>query len=459
MNLLRHLPRFQRAYRDMDLLAARERWSRSNIEGLQLERVNTVWRHAVAHVPYYRELRAARRLPARFSNLDEFRSCVPTLSKRTVAADPRRFLSERAAPGQWRATSGSTGEPLRAYWDTQSHCETLRAKYRFYRMWNIDIFDPMVYLWGRGQVYLPGVRGRAQRVRQDIEDHLRNRLRLSAYSVGDADLRAYLVEIARFRPRSLYGYSTAIELLARCAVSERFQCDSIRLTTLTAETATSEMVRVIEAAFRTPAVMEYGSCECGVFAHEWPDRKVHVREDIVMVETPARTDGLCDILVSVLTNSSFPLLRYEIGDTTDHALEVPSYGFAALQSVVGRSNDFVLTRRGRRIHYTRFKHLLDNSAGVRRFQVKQHADGFVSLHLEMCGGWDRSAFKRMQSTVEGWLDGFGVDVIPTRSLPLPQGKHRWLVSTYTGSDRNSLTDAATHSADLTTRAGAETGGI
>ena len=444
MNLLRRLPRFRQAYREMETFGARERWSRGDIESLQLDRINVVWGHAIAHVPHYRELHAARGLPDRFSSLDEFTSRVPVLSKGTVRADSRRFLSDRAASGGWRSTSGSSGEPLRAFWGNEAHRETLRAKYRFYQMWNIDILDRMAYLWGHGNAYVPGLSGRIHRVRQPIEDRLRNRLRLSAYYLSEADLQRYLVHIERFRPRSLYGYSSALELLARSAARERFHCDSIGLSTLTAETATPEMVQAIESAFGAPAVIEYGSGECGVFAHEWPDRKVHVREDIAMVETRVRDDGQRDIIVSVLTNPSFPLLRYEIGDVTDRPLEQPSHGFATLNTVVGRSNDFVVTKRGARIHYTQFKHVLDHASDVHRFQVHQHASGFVSVHLETSASHDRAALVRMKATFETWLDGFGVEVISAPLQPLPTGKYRWLVSAYRVPDRTSQGVSGAH---------------
>lgn len=127
MNLLRLLPRFRRAEREMTVLESRERWSRGEIEAFQLDRLNGVWGHAVAHVPYYRGLRADRRLPGRFASLDEFRAAVPVLSKAAVRANPSVFLSERAQPGGWRRTSGSTGNPTPVYWGAAAHQEVLRC--------------------------------------------------------------------------------------------------------------------------------------------------------------------------------------------------------------------------------------------------------------------------------------------------------------------------------------------
>ena len=57
MKVLRYLPRFRRAYREMRVLEAREVWSRGEIEAFQLDRLNGVWGHAVQHVAHYRGLR------------------------------------------------------------------------------------------------------------------------------------------------------------------------------------------------------------------------------------------------------------------------------------------------------------------------------------------------------------------------------------------------------------------
>ena len=126
MRLMRYLPRFQRAYQELETLAAREDWSRSEIEAFQLDRLNAVWKDAIAHVPYYRHLAAEQDLPPRFSSLAEFLSVVPVLPKSAVRAQPRAFLSERAHRGHWERTSGSTGNPMSIYWGNDAHREVLR---------------------------------------------------------------------------------------------------------------------------------------------------------------------------------------------------------------------------------------------------------------------------------------------------------------------------------------------
>jgi hypothetical protein len=56
MKLIRYLPRFQRAYRTLQVAAERENWSRLDRESFQLDRLNADWHQAAALIPTHREL-------------------------------------------------------------------------------------------------------------------------------------------------------------------------------------------------------------------------------------------------------------------------------------------------------------------------------------------------------------------------------------------------------------------
>src|SRR5271168_4166936 len=124
------LPRFKQAYREQDMLQARENWSRVEIEAFQLERLNSLWRHAVAHVPHYRQLAFESHLPPSFHSLEEFRATVPILAKNLVRDQPTVILSEAPSAGSWQRTGGSTGTPMNVFWAHDAHLEMLRCKYR-----------------------------------------------------------------------------------------------------------------------------------------------------------------------------------------------------------------------------------------------------------------------------------------------------------------------------------------
>src|SRR5262249_49488255 len=156
------------------------------------------------------------------------------------------FLSRCHGRGSWRCTGGSTGAPMPTYWPKIAHLENLWAKYRMEASWGLDIFDRKVFLWGHSASFAPGLPWHVARLRQPWEDRLRNRLRLSAYRLGAQDLDGYLQRIQAFQPASLYGYSTALYLLAQRAAATAFPCPSLRLAILTSEPAFPHLVATIK---------------------------------------------------------------------------------------------------------------------------------------------------------------------------------------------------------------------
>jgi phenylacetate-CoA ligase len=469
MTILRYLPRFRRAYRELQAFEDRENWSRAEIEAYQLERINEVWRQAVSHVPYYGQLQQQQRLPLQFGRLSEFCATVPVLTKQQVRDNPEAFLSKRAAAGAWHRTSGSTGTPMRVFRSRESHLEMLRARYRQFAAWGVDIFDRTAWLWGCRGVGQPGLSGHRARLQERVEDRLRNRLRLSAARLGPDDLRRHLQQLAGFRPAALYGLSRAVYLLALEANEMGFSCDGLKLVNLTGEAAYPYMVAAIERAFRAPAIMEYGSVECGYMAGASPDsldrdsnghagvcgdtegrsspsdrfdtpaglrsfpgtRALRVREDIVLLETVRREDGPFDIIVTILNNPSFPLLRYQIGDVVPGPLEFPERGFAVLPPVAGRDDDLLVTRTGRPLHAVTIDEIFEQQFGaaVRRYRVHQHADGRLNVAVELKAACRRFQATELQQRLSAAVDGFPVALEIVNAIPqTTAGKHRLVTS-------------------------------
>lgn len=430
MHLLRLLPRFREAHRHLDVLAGRERWSRAGIATWQLERLNQVWRHASAHVPYYRRLAADVRLPEQFRSLQEYTETMPILPRLAIKTAPEDLLSDRAAPGQWHVSSGSTGNPTRYFIERAAHREMLQCRYRMQASWGIDILDPTASLWSAAAEHTPGPWRHLAGLRQGAVDLARNRLRLSAYHMSPADLRAHLGRLAAFQPAMLYAYSTAGYLLAREAEATAFRCDRLELCVLSAEPASPHMVATVERAFGVPAVVEYGATECALIAGEGPDRVLRVREDLVFVETRPIAGGGHELLLTVLNNPSFPFLRYAIGDITDRPIDTPEKGFAVLSNVTGRSNDLLATRTGRVLHPLRFEFLFSRSLAkaVRYYRIHQARDGSVSAVVSASEPVPARDLARLKQELEALLEGYPVTVQLVDALPDQPRKHRWTTS-------------------------------
>jgi len=430
--LIRTLPRFRVAERVLRDMQRRECWSREQINHWQLERLNRLWNSARRFVPFYRNLASQLPLPDRFDCLGEFIARVPVLQKSVVRENTNLFLSTQAQPGKWSRTSGSTGVPTSVFWESAAHQEMLRCKYRGEQAWGLDIFDRKALLWGKNNATSTGWRGSCERFLEPLVDRLRCRSRLSAYRLSEDDLENHIRMLQRNRSVSLYGYSTAVSLLARHAEATKAKLPFLRLAIMTGEPADRKMISQCKVGFGCGVAVEYGSVECGLLAYRFPDEIMRVREDVVFLETCKRADGLYDIVVTVLNNPSFPLLRYKIGDTTESEMIKPAEGFASLSNVTGRANDMLVSKTGCIVHSMAIKHALENHPLVRRFRAIQQADGRLEVEIET-HATDPESFSGCQHTLVKWMDGFPVRLSLTRQLRASDsGKHRWIFSMYRG---------------------------
>lgn len=435
MSVLKHLPRFRQARAALSQLRERENWSRAEIDAWQLRRLNEIWQHARSHSSYYEQTASQNGVPEQFESLEQYCSTMPLLEKSVVRQQCESILAKRTDDGCWHRTGGSTGTPMRVFWESSAHRETLRTKYRMLQQWDIEIFDRSAFLWGHSGSVAPGLAGIKQRVRRPIEDRLRNRLRLSAYRLGTNDLDEHLKRLSRFCPHSLYGYSSAVALLAARATEQAVTLPSLKLAILTAEPADHASQQAVNEAFDCKVAIEYGSVECGIIATSDLEGHLRVREDNVFVETIKQDDGRYELVITVLNNPSFPLLRYRIGDVTSAPLAKGDDGFSTLAEIGGRCNDFLVARDGRLVHSLAVKHVLEHHNPIRRFCANQDATGRLRVTLEVespASEGPSSSVLPLESIgqkLTTMLDGYPVEVTTSdRIAGNLAGKHRWVTS-------------------------------
>ena len=426
MKIARYLPRFQRCEERIAELARREEWSSDQMRQWQLEQLNSLWSHASKTIRYYRELAATKRLPDRFESLDHFIATMPVLKKEEVRNRPDDFRSPDATRGKWHYSSGSTGQPMRFFRSNATHQTMLCHQYRFRQMWGLDLFDRAAFL-GAGT---PHSAPMMQRLRQSVVDRLRNRVRLPVHQLSPAALRQQLQRINRFHPAYLYGYSGAIDLFAREAIEADFKIAGLKIVMLTSEPAFAHMIETIEKAFAAPTVIEYGSVECGVMAYEWPDRTLRVRSDRVLLETLARGDNRCDLIVTILDNPDFPLFRYRIEDVTDVPLAATDHPFPILKNIAGRNDDVLFAGDGSAIHPAEIDGVFESNRrlNVRRYRLHQHSDGSIVVQVEPM---NKSTVDRLTiaRSIEKVVPGRSVKVETVESIAqTASGKHRLITS-------------------------------
>lgn len=151
------------------------------------------------------------------------------------------------------------------------------------------------------------------------------------------------------------------------------------------ETLLEHQRRTIEAVFRCPVADQYGCAEQVVFVSQCEKGTYHVHPEFGVVEF-LREDGSeatpgepARLICTGFTNLAMPLMRYEIGDVGVRSEEDCMCGrsFPIIKQIIGRMDDTLITRDGRRIG--RLDPVFKGLQSVKEAQIVQEDYDHLSL--------------------------------------------------------------------------------
>ena len=409
-------------------------WSRERIEALQLQRLRAFLDRAGESVPYYRNVFAD--LGFRAGDLRSVSELhrLPFLTKERIRANVDTLKSDRAGKLIRYNTGGSSGEPLVFYMGMGRVDHDVAAKWRATRWWNVDIGDVEVVLWGS-----PVELGKQDRLRAWRDRLFRSHL-LPAFQMSEAQRDHYLDELQRLRPKMLFGYASALALLARHAQSrgrDLARC-GVKVAFATGETLYPEQREQIERGFGAPVANGYGARDAGFIAHQCAAGSLHLSAEHIVVELIGADDRAVapgetgEIVVTHTATGDFPFIRYRTGDMAVLSRSgcACGRGLPVLEKVLGRSTDFIRTASGNVMHALALIYEVRDKPGVRGFKFVQAEDLSVELLLVAGPELDAGVEAAIRAGLEKRM-GPGT-VLALRRVPeIPpekSGKYRYVVS-------------------------------
>jgi phenylacetate-CoA ligase len=399
------------------------------LRAYQADRLQALITYACERVPYYQELFSAHGLaPSTIKGPDDLHQ-VPPMTRALLREHFDR-LCARPLPRrvQRMATGGSTGAPVTILVDMQRMGFTEGARLRAHRWFGLPPGVPEVVLWASP------IEVRQQDRLRSLRDKLLNSRLLSAFDLGEPALKRYAAYISRVEPHKMYGYASALYLLARYAEAVGWRPPaSLRAVFATAEPLFDFQRATIEAAFRCRVATEYGARDGGLIANECPARGLHIPIEGMHVEILGdRGDGVGEIVVTVLDSFAFPIIRYRTGDLGSLTEDVCPCGrtLPRLRAVEGRRTDFLVTPDGRCVHALAIIYPLRESPRLRQFRVVQDTVDHVTVMVVTEPSFstvDEGLLRRRIGAALG--DGVAIDVMRVEEIdPTPSGKFRYVTS-------------------------------
>lgn len=404
------------------------------VEAQQL-RLQTFIKTITEHVPFYRDLFAQKQLAPQDVKTVADLSKLPFLDKATIAANFEALKSDIAGPLSRFNTGGSSGQPLIFLLGNERVSHDVAEKWRATRWWDVDIGDKEIVAWGS-----PIELGAQDKVRL-IRDKLFRSELIAAFDLTPEKILAFIEQIRQTKPAMLFGYPSVFDLLAKTAEKQGIKMNDlgIKVAFVTSERLYPYQRENIERVFGCPVANGYGGRDAGFIAHQCPQGGMHLSFEDIVVEiidregNPLPPGQSGEIVVTHLGTSEFPFVRYRTGDIAVMSDKqcACGRGLPMLESIEGRSTDFVVAADGTILHGLSLIYILRDMETVDAFKIVQESKTLTRVQVVSKTG---SVDQQMRDTIsQGFKARLGNDVeIEIESVddiaPEKSGKYRYVIS-------------------------------
>jgi phenylacetate-CoA ligase len=398
-----------RHYRE---LKRSEWYPQQRLQAIQLRRFRELIQYARQWCPFYTaRFKDAGLRPEDIQTLDDVRK-IPLLTRKDVMDHGRDMLDTRdwssmpvadastRGPGQpasWarfrkhklvkNTSSGSTGAPVTFYEDGAVTG----------RNWSLEL---RVKAWFG---HKPGVReARLVRVSTDYlpqskallaRQYLWHQLILPGVNLTDREHALSVAKIQAFRPKILWGFTSALTGLADYVRRSNIDVSSWRpaLAISWAGPLYDHEKALLSGVFQCAQTNIYGSREVGHVAFLCPAGSLHVNQEDLLVEsvrdgTNGAPEPLGELVVTALDAVPMPFIRYRMGDIGEVAPSQCACGrsLVVIKDLLGRTGEVFFTRDGRMLapnFWMRTFMVGRQSQTIERWQVHYRKDRSIQLRL------------------------------------------------------------------------------
>ena len=409
-------------------------WDTDRIAAFQLNRLRVLLQDVALNVPYYKDLFATVNFePDNVQSIADLQN-LPLLTKAIIRANSEKLKNVNARSLARFNTGGSSGEPLIFFIGTNRVSHDVAAKWRATRWWGVDIGDPEIVVWGS-----PIELGKQDQIKA-LRDKLFRTTLLPAFEMSESKLDDFISTIRHVRPQMLFGYPSALTLIAKHAKKRAISMTDlgVKVAFVTSERLYDEQRSTIAEVFGCRVANGYGGRDAGFIAHECPVGNMHLTADDIVVEIinsegQVQPHGVAgEIVVTHLSTHDFPFIRYRTGDIGVLGSMPCSCGrgLPLLQDIQGRSTDFVVAADGTVLHGLSLIYILRDLTGVQSFKVIQESRSFTRVLLVTENGFSEESIRLIETGFRQRL-GAKVKVMVELVDDIPaemSGKFRYIIS-------------------------------
>ena len=353
---------------------------------IQQKKLYKLIKYASQNIPYYKQLIKDHHIQFSEDTIFDDIKKFPILTKDVIRNNFDKLYKFRDNTYYRNTSGGSTGEPVVFYQDRNYFAWNIATKIFFDEWAGRNLGDPMVKLWGSLRDILKGGQG--------FEGYLRQQLSgvttLSSYRMSEKNIYKYVQIINNIRPCLILAYTSSIDELARSIQEHHLSIYSPQAIMTSAGVLYPEVRARIERVFQAPVFNRYGSREVGDIACNCEkNQELHIIPTIHYIEILDNQDREVklgetgEIVVTLLTNYTMPLIRYKIEDRGIFSgMECScERGFPLLKKVEGRIRSMFRNKQGNVIDGGVFIRLFFFRDYIQQYQVIQESLEHITINL------------------------------------------------------------------------------
>ena len=357
-------------------------------ENQEIQRIKlyTLIKYASQNILYYKRIIKEHNIQFSEDTIFDDIKKFPILTKDIIRNHFDKLYKFRDNTYYRNTSGGSTGELVIFYQDRNYLEWEISTKILFNEWAGRKLGEPMVKLWGSLQDILRGGQG----FKGYLKQQLYGVTTLNSYRMTDKDMYEYVQRINNIKPYLILAYTSSIDEIARFIKENCLTIYSPSAIMTSAGVLYPEVRTRIEEVFRDPVFNRYGSREVGDIACNCEKNQglhiipiIHYLEILDDQGKEVKHGESGEIIVTLLTNYTMPLIRYKIGDRGFLSGGECSCGrgFPLLKKVVGRTVDVFRNKYGDLIDGEYFTDLFYFRNYIKQFQVVQKAVDHIVINL------------------------------------------------------------------------------
>jgi len=366
---------------------------------IQQKKLYKLVKYASENILYYK--RIIQEYNIKYSEDTIFRDIkkFPLLTKKVIRKNFDELYKFRDHTYYRNTSSGSTGKPAIFYQDSNYFAWNTAAKIFFDEWAGRTIGEPMMRLWASTQDIT--------KARPDIKGYLRQQFSgvttLDADKMSEGDMYRYVEIINKLKPDLILAFANCAGEFTRFIQDRHLTIHSPRSIMTSACVLFPEIRKKIRDVFQTTVFNRYGSREVGDIAcncekinelHLIPD--IHYLEVVDNEGREVETENSGNIIITLLTNYTMPLIRYKIEDrgVLSGKNDLCGHGLPFLKKIEGRIAGHFKNKVGDIISGGYFFSIVLSCKNLKQFQIIQEEIEFISINLVLI---DKTKLKNMKN--------------------------------------------------------------